>query len=216
MQSSPPIQSPPPMQNRVQRITRRQRQVLDVVRDHIDYVGYPPTRAEIARKLGFRSANSAEEHLKALARKGVIELIVGASRGIRLLDDIGIPVIGRVAAGRPMLAREHIEDFCDMPATFFKPAADYFLRIRGNSMIGAGIHDQDLLAVHRTERARDGDIVVARVDGQVTVKRLRRGTDKTRLSLVPENADYQPVEVNLRRRKFVIEGRSVGVLRRGC
>ena len=199
----------------MERLTQRQQQVLDVIRHHIDHTGYPPTRADIARELGFKSANAAEEHLKALARKGAIEIIAGASRGIRLPHDPGIPIVGRVAAGSPMLAEEHIEDYCDMPASFFKPAADYFLKVRGDSMMDVGIYDEDLLAVHRTTDVRDGDIVVARIDDEVTVKRLKRGKDRRHLQLLPENADFQPIDVDLQQQDFAIEGISVGVLRRG-
>ena len=199
----------------VEKLTSRQQQVLDLIRRHIDQTGYPPTRAEIARELGFKSANAAEEHLKALARKGAIEVIPGASRGIRLPESAGIPVVGRVAAGNPILAEEHIEEYCDLPASFFKPAADYFLRVTGDSMIDVGICDGDLLAVHSTPLANSGDIVVARIGDEVTVKRLRKTSSKRRLQLLPENADYQPIEVDLAEQDFAIEGLSVGVLRRG-
>jgi repressor LexA len=165
--------------------------------------------------LGFKSANAAEEHLKALARKGAIEIIPGASRGIRLPVSNGIPIIGRVAAGNPVLAEEHIEDYCDLPPSFFKPAADYFLKVTGDSMIDVGIFDGDLLAVHNTQVASNGDIVVARIEDEVTVKRLRHTDDRQRLLLLPENPDYSPIEVDLSQQAFAIEGLSVGVLRRG-
>ncbi|HEY7775562.1 MAG TPA: transcriptional repressor LexA [Kineobactrum sp.] len=200
----------------MEKLTQRQQQVLEIVRQHIDQTGYPPTRADIARELGFKSANAAEEHLKALARKGAIEIIPGASRGIRLPDTPGIPVIGRVAAGCPLLAQEHIEDYCTLPPTFFKPAADYFLRVQGDSMTDAGILDGDLLAVHSTSVASNGDIVVARIEDEVTVKRFRRGSSKHIVELVAENPDYQPIIVDLREQAFAIEGLSVGVLRRGA
>lgn len=195
-------------------LTARQQQVLDVITQHIDATGYPPTRAEIAERLGFRSANAAEEHLKALARKGAIEMIAGASRGIRLSQNSGLPIIGRVAAGSPILAQQHIEDHCPISADFFKPRADYLLRVRGDSMIGAGILDGDLLAVHRCVEAHNGDIVVARIDEEVTVKRLRRGKRRSQLTLVAENPDYPDIEVDLSQQMFAIEGLSVGVLRR--
>jgi len=198
----------------MEKLTARQQQVLDLVRRHIEDTGFPPTRADIARELGFRSANAAEEHLKALARKGAIEMIAGASRGIRLPESAGIPIVGRVAAGEPVLAQENIEDYCDLSPAFFKPRADYFLRVTGDSMIEIGILDGDLLAVHSTPVARNGDIVVARIDDEVTVKRLRRGSQKHLLELLPENADYEPIRVDLRERSFAIEGLSVGVLRR--
>jgi repressor LexA len=199
----------------MEKLTKRQQEVLDVVRQHIDQTGYPPTRADIARELGFKSANAAEEHLKALARKGAIEIIPGASRGIKLPDVSGIPIIGRVAAGNPVLAEENIEDYCDLPPQFFKPAADYFLRVTGDSMIDIGIFDGDLLAVHSTPVAANGDVVVARIEDEVTVKRLHRSGDKHLLELLPENPDYEPIRVDLREQAFAIEGLSVGVLRRG-
>lgn len=199
----------------MEKLTQRQQQVLDIVRQHIDETGYPPTRADIAQKLGFKSANAAEEHLKALARKGAIEMIAGASRGIRLPESSGIPIIGRVAAGNPVLAEAHIEDYCDLPANFFKPRADYFLTVQGDSMIEVGILDGDLLAVHSTPIAKNGDIIVARIENDVTVKRLQRTNQKHLLHLLPENKDYQPIIVDLREQAFAIEGLSVGVLRRG-
>ncbi len=199
----------------MEKLTGRQRQVLDLIRRHIDQTGYPPTRADIARELGFRSANAAEEHLKALARKGAIEIIPGASRGIRLPVEAGIPVVGRVAAGNPVLAEENIEDYCSLPPEFFKPPADYFLRVHGDSMIDIGIFDGDLLAVHSTPVAAEGDIVVARIDDEVTVKRLHKTGQKHVVELLPENPDFDPIVVDLRHRAFAIEGLSVGVLRRG-
>ncbi|MBE9540154.1 MAG: repressor LexA [Proteobacteria bacterium] len=199
----------------MENLTNRQQQVLDVIRQHIDSTGYPPTRADIARELGFKSANAAEEHLKALARKGAIEIIPGASRGIRLPEASGIPIIGRVAAGSPVLAEEHIEDYCALPHSFFSPRADYFLRVQGDSMMGIGIFDNDLLAVHSTPVANNGDIVVARIGDEVTVKRLHKTREKHRIELLPENDDFQPIVVDLREQEFVIEGLSVGVLRQG-
>ena len=199
----------------MEKLTARQQQVLDVVRQHINETGYPPTRADIARELGFKSANAAEEHLKALARKGAIEIIPGASRGIRLPHSAGIPIVGRVAAGNPVLAEENIEDYCNLSPSFFKPTADYFLQVRGDSMIEVGIFDGDLLAVHSTPVAKNGDIVVARIDDEVTVKRLHKTRQKHLLELLPENSDYEPIVVDLREQQFAIEGLSVGVLRRG-
>ena len=199
----------------MEKLTRRQQEVLDIIRQHIDQTGFPPTRADIARELGFKSANAAEEHLKALARKGAIEIIPGASRGIKLPDTNGIPIIGRVAAGNPVLAEENIEDYCDLPPQFFKPAADYFLRVAGDSMIDIGIFDGDLLAVHSTPVAANGEVVVARIEDEVTVKRLHQTADKHLVELLPENPDYEPIRVDLRQQAFAIEGLSVGVLRRG-
>ena len=197
------------------KLTARQEQVLAVIRAHIDETGYPPTRADIANELGFRSANAAEEHLKALARKGAIEIIPGASRGIRLPEESsGLPLIGRVAAGSPILATEHIEDHCEVDPGMFRPRADYLLRVRGDSMINVGIHDGDLLAVHSTPIAANGDIVVARIDDEVTVKRLKKGKSNSRLELLPENDSMSPIVVDLREQSFAIEGLSVGVIRR--
>lgn len=197
------------------KLTARQQQVLNLVKQHIEETGYPPTRADIAQELGFKSANAAEEHLKALARKGAIEVIPGASRGIRIPDmHSGIPIVGLVAAGAPILAVENIEDHCEVPASIFSPRADYFLRVRGDSMIDVGIFEDDLLAVHSTQDVRNGDIVVARVDDEVTVKRLQRGRSKYQLELLPENADYQPIVVDLREQQCTIEGLSVGIIRR--
>ena len=195
------------------KLTARQQQVLDIIRRYIDDTGFPPTRADIAKELGFRSANAAEEHLKALARKGAIEMVAGASRGIRLVEERGIPVIGRVAAGSPILAQEHIEAHLDMPAQTFSPAADYFLQVHGDSMMKVGIFDGDLLAVHRTSEAREHQIVVARIEDEVTVKRLHRHNRHT-VHLLPENDDYQPIVVDLREQPLDIEGVSVGVVRR--
>jgi repressor LexA len=197
----------------MQDLTARQAQVLDLIRRHISDTGYPPTRADIARELGFKSPNAAEEHLKALARKGAIEIIPGTSRGIRLPQPDGLPIIGRVAAGSPVLAEEHIEDFCDISPEFFQPAADYLLRVKGDSMVNVGILDGDLLAVHRTTDVSNGQIVVARIEDEVTVKRLQRGRGKT-LTLLPENDDYEPMEVDLSQQQFAIEGLCVGVIRR--
>jgi len=198
----------------VQKLTTRQSQVLDLIRKHISATGYPPTRADIAQELGFKSANAAEEHLKALARKGAIEIIPGTSRGIRLPEEAGLPIVGQVAAGEPILAAEHVEDHCAVPPEFFQPRADYLLRVRGDSMCKVGILDQDLLAVHRTHEASNGQIIVARIADEVTVKRLQRGRAKHQLSLLPENDDYEPIVVDLREQEFTIEGLSVGVLRR--
>ena len=194
------------------KLTARQQQVLDVIRDYVADTGYPPTRADIARELGFKSANAAEEHLRALARKGAIEMIAGASRGIRLNESSGLPIIGRVAAGSPILATEHIEDHCELPAGFFSPSADYLLRVSGDSMKDVGILDGDLLAVHNTDTARDGQIVVARIEDEVTVKRLKRSGQHT-LKLLPENPDYDPIVIDLRQTEVSIEGVSVGVIR---
>ncbi len=194
-------------------LTSRQAQVLDLVRQYIADTGYPPTRANIAQELGFKSPNAAEEHLKALARKGAIEMIPGTSRGIRIPVDGGLPIVGRVAAGSPILAAEHIEDRIDMPAGFFQPRADYLLRVHGDSMIEAGILDGDLLAVHKTAEASNGQIVVARIEDEVTVKRFQRTRQRNKVVLLPENSAYEPIEIDLKAQSFQIEGLSVGVIR---
>ena len=195
-------------------LTPRQAQVLELIKRYIEDTGYPPTRADIAHQLGFRSPNAAEEHLKALARKGAIEVIPGTSRGIRLPEQPGLPVVGRVAAGNPILAQENIEDHVDIPGGFFRPRADFLLRVRGDSMRDAGILEGDLLAVHKTPEAPNGQIVVARINDEVTVKRLQRTRQRHRLLLMPENPSYEPIEVDLTANEFQIEGLSVGLIRR--
>jgi repressor LexA len=196
------------------KLTARQQQIFDLIRDNLEETGYPPTRAEIAQKLGFKSANAAEDHLKALARKGAIEMIPGASRGIRIIDNyVGIPIIGQVAAGEPILAEQHIEDYQEVPSSTFHPSADYFLRVQGQSMVDVGIMDGDLLAVHQQPTAENKQIIVARVDGEVTVKRLAKNQNKNEVQLLPENRDYHPIVVDLRAQQFNIEGLAVGVLR---
>lgn len=197
-------------------LTARQAEILALIRRSIQRTGMPPTRQEIAATLGFRSANAAEDHLRALARKGVIELLPGASRGIRIAGEDtgsvrGLPVIGRVAAGHPLLALEHIEDHVALDPDLFRPRADYLLRVRGMSMRDAGILDRDLLVVHATTTASNGQVVVARIDDEVTVKRFRRRGSRVRL--LPENADFAPLEIDLREQEFAIEGLAVGVLR---
>lgn len=192
-------------------LTPRQSEILEFIRQHLADGGLPPTRAEIAARFGFQSPNAAEEHLKALARKGAIELVPGASRGIRLLREEGLPLIGRVAAGHPILAEENIEAHYRLDPQLFQPQADYLLRVRGQSMRDAGILNGDLLAVHRTPEAANGQIVVARLDNDVTVKRLQRRGHQVRL--LPENPEFEPIEIDLRRESLVIEGIGVGVIR---
>lgn len=198
-------------------LTQRQEQVLSLIKDHMHATGMPPTRAEIARQLGFRSANAAEEHLKALARKGAIEILPGTSRGIRLLDEdaesdqAGLPLVGRVAAGEPILAQQHIENHYSIDPALFRPHADFLLRVNGMSMRDIGILDGDLLAVHKAQLAENGQVVVARVEDEVTVKRFeRRGRI---VWLHPENPDFQPIKVDLSNQTFAIEGLAVGVIR---
>lgn len=201
------------------RLTARQQQILDWIRVHIETAGMPPTRAEIAAGLGFSTASSAEDHLQALAKKGAIELRPGTSRGLRLRDHPGVPLqgtlplVGRVAAGSPILAAEHIEGRYRVDPTLFSPNADFLLRVHGASMQDAGILDGDLLAVHKTAEARSGQVVVARLGDEVTVKRLRRrGRD---IVLLPENAAFAPIEVDPARTTFAIEGIGVGLVRAG-
>jgi len=193
-------------------LTPRQAEILALIRTFTARSGRPPTRAELAHHFGFRSPNAAEEHLRALARKGAIELVPGAARGIRLKEtETGLPVVGRVAAGSPILAEEHIEAHVRLDARVFRPRADYLLRVRGMSMRDAGILNGDLLAVHRTPTAESGQIVVARLSDEVTVKRLQRRGSRVRL--LPANPDFEPIEVDPRRDVFAIEGIGVGVLR---
>jgi repressor LexA len=196
-------------------LTPRQQQILDLIKQHIDDTGYPPTRAEIANKLGFKSPNAAEEHLRALARKGVIEMISGTSRGIRLLEEEqpGLPLIGRVAAGEPILAIENVEDYLEVAANMFYPQADYLLRVHGMSMKNVGIMDGDLLAVHKADTAENGQIVVARIEDEVTVKRLKKTRKRSEILLLPENEELEPILVDLKEQDFSIEGLGVGVIR---
>ena len=198
-------------------LTPRQTQILRLIQRFIAETGMPPTRAEIARELGFRSANAAEEHLRALARKGVIALIPGTSRGIQLKDtmreQMGLPLIGRVAAGKPILAEENIEARFQIDPAIFQPKPHYLLKVTGMSMKDAGILDGDLVAVHRTSEVRSRQIVVARLENEVTVKRYRQ--EGSIVWLLPENSDFEPIKVDLRQQPMIIEGVVVGVLRRG-
>jgi len=200
-------------------LTKRQGEVLDVIKDQITKTGMPPTRVELARILGFKSANAAEEHLKALARKGAIEILSGTSRGIRVVSDHkdneaaneGLPLIGKVAAGEPILAQEHVETHYNVDPTLFHPAADFLLRVQGESMKDIGIMDGDLLAVHKTQNINNGQVVVARVEEDVTVKRFYR--DGKQITLKAENALFDPIKVDLEFQSFDIEGIAVGVIR---
>ncbi len=198
-------------------LTPRQSQILQMIQDFIADSGMPPTRAEIARELGFKSANAAEEHLRALQRKGVLDLVPGASRGIQLKDSLrdqlGLPLVGRVAAGSPILAEEHIETHYRLDPALFNPKPHYLLRVHGMSMKNAGILDGDLVAVHRTPEVRSRQIVVARVEDEVTVKRYRQ--EGSTVWLLPENEEFDPIEVDLNTQTMVIEGVVVGVIRNG-
>ena len=217
------------------KLTARQEQILGLIRDAIENTGFPPTRAEIANELGFRSANAAEEHLQALARKGAIEISPGTSRGIRLLDRPGdshrlqrfsaqqmmlphpdllqfsLPLIGRVAAGSPILAQEHISATYQVDPSLFTAKPDYLLKVRGMSMRDAGILDGDLLAVKKADTARDGQIVVARLDDEVTVKRFRKVGSV--IELLPENPEFKTIRVEPGQHEFALEGLAVGLLR---
>ena len=197
-------------------LTKRQAQILELIKVFIKDTGMPPTRAEIAKTLGFKSANAAEEHLKALAKKGVIKMKPGASRGIQLVEEeepeqLGLPLIGRVAAGEPILAQQHVESHCKIDPLMFKPAADFLLRVNGMSMKDIGIMDGDLLAVHKTQVAENGQVIVARVDDDVTVKRLEKAGRKVLLHA--ENDEFSAIEVDLENESFNIEGLAVGVIR---
>ena len=196
-------------------LTARQQQIFDLIKEKISDTGMPPTRAEIADFFGFKSANAAEEHLKALAKKGFIEMLPGTSRGIRHAEDHieeeGLPLIGRVAAGEPILALEHVEEHYKVDGTLFHPNADYLLRVNGESMKDIGILDGDLLAVHQTTDIQNGQVVVARVDEDVTVKRYKR--EGNVVYLHAENEEFSPIVVDLATQHFNIEGLAVGVIR---
>ena len=201
----------------MRQLTPRQKEILELIQSFIAEYGMPPTRADIARELGFKSANAAEEHLRALQKKGVLELVPGASRGIQLKDSLreqmGLPLIGRVAAGSPILAEEHIETHYTIDPALFNPKPHYLLRVHGMSMRDAGILDGDLVAVHRTPEVRSRQIVVARVEDEVTVKRYRQ--DGSLVWLLPENEEFEPIQVDLNEQAMVIEGVVVGVIRDG-
>jgi repressor LexA len=202
-------------------LTERQTEILKLIKELTEVSGFPPTRAEIAERMGFRSVNAAEQHLRALERKGALDISSGSSRGIRLRERGGpklsrlleLPVIGRVAAGSPILAEEHVQARYQVDPNLFTPRADYLLRVRGLSMRDAGILEGDLLAVHRTAEAQSGQVVVARIGGEVTVKRLKRRGHA--VQLLPENPDFEPIELDLRRDEMAIEGIAVGVIRSG-
>ncbi|NRA59833.1 MAG: repressor LexA [Psychrobium sp.] len=204
----------------MKKLTNRQAEILQLIKDNINVTGMPPTRAEIAKQLGFKSANAAEEHLKALAKKGAIEIIPGTSRGIRIIKsanddtDKGLPLIGQVAAGEPILAQEHIEAHYQVDPSMFHPPADYLLRVNGMSMKDIGIMDGDLLAVHKTKNVRDGQVVVARMEDDVTVKRFERQDNK--ILLHPENPEFTTIVVDLEFDSVEIEGLAVGIIRNGA
>ena len=200
-------------------LTERQAEILKLIKELTEVSGFPPTRAEIAERMGFRSVNAAEQHLRALERKGALDISSGSSRGIKIRGGTGarnarlleLPVIGRVAAGSPILAEEHVTARYQIDPNLFTPRADYLLKVRGLSMRDAGILEGDLLAVHRTQEAQNGQVVVARVGDEVTVKRLKRRGHA--VQLLPENPDFEPIELDLRQDELAIEGIAVGVIR---
>jgi repressor LexA len=196
-------------------LTKRQQEIFDLIRSTISDTGMPPTRAEIATHFGFKSANAAEEHLKALAKKGYIDMLPGTSRGIRLAEEFieeeGLPLIGRVAAGEPILAIEHVEERYKVDGNLFHPVANYLLRVNGESMKDIGILDGDLLAVHQTADVKNGQVIVARVEDDVTVKRFKR--EGNVVYLHAENEAFDPIKVDLATQQFNIEGIAVGVIR---
>ncbi|RTZ58454.1 MAG: hypothetical protein DSZ33_05865 [Gammaproteobacteria bacterium] len=199
------------------RLTPRQQEILTLIQQHIERCGAPPSRHEIAEAMGFRSVTAAKDHLLALQKKGYIEISPGKSRGIRLLQALpahgdSLPLVGRVAAGQPILAQEHIEDYIHFDPGAFRPRADYLLRVQGMSMRDAGILDGDLLAVHATPVAENGQIVVARLQDEVTVKRLK--LDGHLAQLLPENPDFAPIVVDLRENNLEIEGIGAGIIRK--
>lgn len=199
------------------RLTARQRQVLEWIRSFIEANGMPPTRAEIAAGLGFSTPSSAEDHLQALAKKGALEIVAGASRGLKLKQLPGepvqgtLPLVGHVAAGSPILAVENVVARYRIDPELFASRADYLLRVRGTSMRDAGILDGDLLAVRKTADARPGQIIVARVEDEVTVKRFRRRGRE--IVLEPENPEFEPIVVDPKKSAFAIEGIAVGLVR---
>ena len=202
-------------------LTDRQTEILRLIKELTEVSGYPPTRAEIAERMGFRSVNAAEQHLRALERKGVLDITAGSSRGIKLRERGGpklsrlleLPVVGRVAAGSPILAEEHVTARYQVDPNLFTPRADYLLKVRGLSMRDAGILEGDLLAVQRTHEAQSGQVVVARIGNDVTVKRFKRRGHS--VQLLAENPDFEPIELDLRRDEMTIEGIAVGVIRSG-
>jgi repressor LexA len=206
------------------KLTPRQEQILNLIKDAIDNTGFPPTRAEIAQELGFKSANAAEEHLQALARKGAIEISPGTSRGIRLIGAsveqipmpppnlmMSLPLVGRVAAGSPILAQEHVEANYSVDPSMFAARPDFLLKVKGWSMRDAGIMDGDLLAVKKVDSAKNGQIVVARIGDDVTVKRYRK--TGTLIELLPENPDFKIIKVDTQTDEFALEGLAVGLMR---
>ena len=200
----------------VKGLTKRQLEILDLIYASIDENGMPPTRSEIADNLGFKSLNAAEDHLKALEKKEFIKLVPNVSRGIKILKktnnkNVGLPIVGQVAAGQPILAIEHVESHISIDPFLFGKKADYLLRVKGESMLNSGIRDGDLLVVHATKVVRNNQIVVARLDDEVTVKRFKKAGSK--IYLIPENDNFDRIEVNSKYGEFIIEGLGIGILR---
>ena len=194
-------------------LTQRQAEILKLIQSFVEDTGFPPTRSDIARALNFKSTNAAEDHLRALERKGHIKIARGTSRGIQLLKNSGLPVVGRVAAGQPILSEEHIQTRVQVEQSLFKPAADYLLKVKGSSMRDIGIQDGDLLAVHASKEARSGQVIVARINQEVTGKRLKRKNKE--IWLEAENPDFSNISINGERDEFAIEGIAVGIIRNG-
>ena len=195
-------------------LTSRQREILDLIKDHLTEKGFPPTRADISRTLGFKSPNAAEQHLRAIEKKGFISILSGASRGIVLnKEESGIPVVGLVAAGNPILAEENIEKRLEVPSNMFSQRADFFLKVKGESMRDVGINEEDLIAVKKSKECKNGDIVVARINNEVTVKTFRTSGEGD-VTLEPQNKNFKPIKINLAKEDFYLEGICVGVIKR--
>ena len=195
-------------------LTSRQKEILQLIRDYLNEKGFPPTRADISRTLGFKSPNAAEQHLRAIEKKGFISILSGASRGIVLnKEESGIPVVGLVASGNPILAEENIEKRLEVPSNMFSQRADFFLKVKGESMRDVGINEEDLIAVKKSKECKNGDIVVARINNEVTVKTFRTSGEGD-VTLEPQNKNFKPIKINLAKEDFYLEGICVGVIKR--
>ena len=195
-------------------LTSRQKEILQLIRDYLNEKGFPPTRADISRTLGFKSPNAAEQHLRAIEKKGFISILSGASRGIILnKEESGIPVVGLVAAGNPILAEENIEKRLEVPSNMFSQRADFLLKVKGESMRDVGINEEDLIAVKKSKECKNGDIVVARINNEVTVKTFRTSGEGD-VTLEPQNKNFKPIKINLAKEDFYLEGICVGVIKR--
>ena len=195
-------------------LTSRQKEILQLIKDYLNEKGFPPTRADISRILGFKSRNAAEQHFRAIEKKGFISILSGASRGIVLnKEESGIPVVGLVAAGNPILAEENIEKRLEVPSNMFSQRADFFLKVKGESMRDVGINEEDLIAVKKSKECKNGDIVVARINNEVTVKTFRTSGEGD-VTLEPQNKNFKPIKINLAKEDFYLEGICVGVIKR--